>query len=172
MATLQEVIDKLHLIPLEGEGGMFYRPYETEEWIKANEFENRNTARPIGNSIYYLLTPNSFSSMHVLLSDEIWFHHSGPSINMLLVNENGSEIKVLGPNVDKGELPQIVVPKGTFQGAMMKDDGEYSLMSTYSSPSYCDSDYRISSYEELKPLLSDESHEELLRKLTGEIRFL
>lgn len=172
MSKLQDVIEKLHLVPLVGEGGMFYRPYETKEWIKGNTFENRTTDRPISNTIYYLLTPNSFSSMHVLLSDEVWFYHDGPSVELLLINEKGSEVKILGPHVEKGELPQIVVEKGTFQGAKMKDFGEYTLMSTSTSPSYCDTDYRRASFEELKPLLTNKDHEKLLKELTGEIKFI
>lgn len=172
MLKLDEIIEKLELEPLEGEGGMWVRAYQSDEFIGANTFDGRITDRPICNTIYFLLTPNSFSHMHKLVSDEIWYYHMGPSLKMLLVYPDGtSEIKVLGPKIDKGELPQITVRRGTYQGAKMKSKGEYTLVSTSESPAYQDVDYTIGTYDELKKLVKDRKCRKLLKELTGEIKF-
>lgn len=174
MTPLNEIIEKLHLIPLEGEGGMWARVYESDEYVKSSDFPNRKEDRPICNTIYYLITPNSFSSMHKLANDEVWYYHMGSSVELLFVYPDGkSEIKVLGNDIASGEQPQIYSVRGTYVGARMKDKNiEYSLLSTSEAPAYRDSDYTIASYDELRPLLSDDKHEELLKVLTGEIKFI
>lgn len=172
MTSIDEVIQKLGLSPLVGEGGMWARVYASDEYVKANEFKTRDTDRPICNTIYFLLTPNSFSSMHKLKSDEIWYYHMGPSLKMLLINEDGTcETKVLGPHIEKGERPQIVVKRGTWQGATMAEDDEYTLVSTSEAPAYCDSDYTLGTFDELKDMVESKDIE-LLRRLTGEIKFI
>lgn len=172
MTNINEIIEKLHLVPLIGEGGMWARVYASDEYVKANEFIGRDSDRPICNTIYFLLTNNSFSSMHKLKSDEIWYYHMGPSLKMLLINEDGtSSIKILGPNIDKGERPQIAIKRGTWQGATMIEDGEYTLVSTSEAPSYCDSDYTLGTYDELKDFVKEDEIE-LLKRLTGEIKFI
>ena len=171
MLSVDEVIKQLDLKPLVGEGGMYKREYESDEIMKANMYANRDTDRLLYNTIYYLLTPSSFSSMHKLVSDEVWYYHMGPSLKMLLIYPNGeSEVKILGTNIDKGERPQITIKRGTWQGTTMAEDGEYTLVSTSNCPSYCDSDYTLGTYEMLKDKVRPDQLE-LLRRLTGEIKF-
>ena len=60
----KDVIELLGLEPLPHEGGYFYQTY--------NLTENDRSDRPIATAIYYLLTPDDFSAMHRLDSDEIY----------------------------------------------------------------------------------------------------
>ena len=97
MIPLEDVIRILELKPLTGEGGMFAQPYASDEVVRGGTFEGRPTDRPLSTSIYYLLTPNTFSCMHRLVTDEIWYHHAGPAARMLLIYPDGrSEVKLLG----------------------------------------------------------------------------
>ena len=184
MIPIEDVIRILNLKPLTGEGGMWSQAFVSDETVTAGTFEGRDTDRPLYGSIYYLITPSSFSCMHKLSSDEIWYHHSGPAVKLLLIHPDGkSEIKFLGQNLLAGEMPQIRVPRGTWQGCIMNEDeglthmgddeghthmGEstYTLMSTSMSPKYQDSEYIAGTFEELKEFVADDEIE-LLKRLTA-----
>ena len=53
-----DIINRLKLTPLDGEGGYFRFLHEFGEG---------------SGSIYYLVTDDSFSHLHALSSDELWF---------------------------------------------------------------------------------------------------
>ena len=175
MIPIEDVIRILNLKPLTGEGGMWSQAFVSDETVTAGTFEGRDTDRPLYGSIYYLITPSSFSCMHKLSSDEIWYHHSGPAVKLLLIHPDGkSEIKLLGQNLLAGEMPQIRVQRGTWQGCIMNEDeglthmGEstYTLMSTSMAPKYQDSEYIAGTFEELKEFVADDEIE-LLKRLTA-----
>ena len=172
MNTLDEVIDKLHLQPLTSEGGMWAQTYRSSEIIPDGLIGDRVGDREICGSIYYLLTPQSFSSMHKLTGDELWFHHLGPALQFLIIYPDHSEIQILGSDIANGEKPQLLIPRGTYFGAKMKEEGEFTLASTVMSPAYDDSDFESGSYELLEPLLTDSQHKNLLKQLTGQIKYL
>lgn len=168
MTDLKDVIAVLGLRPLVGEGGMWSQVYVSDENVSAGEFTGRDTDRPVCATIHFLLTPDSFSCMHRLVTDEVWYHHCGPAAKLLLIHPDGtSETKLLGSDLLNGELPQICVPRGTWQGCVMNEAGPYTLMSTSMSPSYQDSDFTAGTYEELSRFVSPDELE-LLRKLTSE----
>jgi len=167
MIPKEEVIRILNLKPLIGEGGLWSQPYVSDEIIKANTSPDR----PVCSTIHFLLTPSMFSCMHRLKSDETWYHHSGPAVELLLIHEDGSsEVKVLGQDLLHGELPQITVKRNTWEGCRMKEDGEYTLLSTCVSPAYQDSDFEKGDYEELKTQIKEE-YLPLLKALTEEPRY-
>lgn len=171
--TKEYIIKELNLVPLIGEGGMWTQPYRAQQILPKGVLGYEEEDRPICSTIYYMLTPDSFSCMHRLTIDENWFYHEGPAVKLLLIGPEGkAEVKVLGTDLEKGERPQISVPRGTWQGALMAGEGEYTLMSTSTSPAYLDCDYTKGSFEELEAAAKDEETRELLRKLTGELRYL
>ena len=168
MIPLETVIRTLDLKPLVGEGGLWSQPYVSDETLMAGTLEGRPTDRPVASTIHYLLTPASFSCMHLLVSDEVWYHHAGPAAEMLLVYPDGhSEVRLLGQDLTAGERPQISVPRGVWQGCRMASDGPYTLMSTSMAPAYQDTDFTAGTYEALAPL-TEAGHLELLRHLTAE----
>jgi predicted cupin superfamily sugar epimerase len=168
MMPLEDVIDALKLVPLVGEGGMWSQPYSSDEDIPGGLLENRPTDRPVCSTIHFLLTPQSFSCMHRLVTDEVWYHHCGPAVKLLLIYADGtSEVKLLGQDLLNGERPQITVPRGTWQGAALALDGPYTLMSTSMAPAYQESDFETASYEELASFV-DKENQPLLKRLTSE----
>lgn len=149
----EDVIRILNLKPLLNEGGYINELYRGE---MVNGRESYGT-------IYYLLTPKCCSIMHKLDADEIWYHHEGPALKMLLIYEDHSEILLLGKNYEKGERPQVKVPAGVYQGSLMAEDGPYTLVSTSMSPAYDIAYFEAGSYEQLK----DKTDQlDLLKKLT------
>ena len=105
---IESIIEKLKLVPLTGEGGMYRYLYAGEKDAAGRESYS---------SIYYLLTEHSFSHMHRLKTDEIYHYYMGDGLELLLLYPDGtSEIKVLGTRLSDGEVPQFRVPAGVWQG--------------------------------------------------------
>ncbi|MBQ6314937.1 MAG: cupin domain-containing protein [Mogibacterium sp.] len=168
MIPLEDIIRELDLRHLTDEGGLWAQGYVSDETVAAGTLDGRNTDRPLYGTIYYLLTPASCSLMHLLVTDEIWYHHAGPAVRLLLIYPDGSsEIRLLGQDILNGERPQICVPRGTWQGGVMASDGEYTLMSTQMAPAYQQEDFTAGTFEELREFVREE-HLDLLRRLTSE----
>jgi predicted cupin superfamily sugar epimerase len=117
----RQVIELLGLVPLLPEGG-----HVGETYRDAN-----------ASAIYYLLEQPDFSGLHTLAHVEIWAHHTGAPMRMLLIDPHGfiSE-PVLGADLASGERPQIVVPAGTWQAA--EPMGPWTLVTTVVAPPYAD----------------------------------
>lgn len=149
----EEIIKKLNLEPLIPEGGYVRSMYRGKN---VNDRESYGT-------IYYLLTPDAVSRMHKLEDDEIWYYHDGPALEMYLIYEDHDEVRYLGKDLMKNEEPQIRVEAGVYMGAHMKENGEYTLVSTSMTPAYIDEEFSLGSYD----LLKDKSnHLQLLELLT------
>ncbi len=59
----KEVIEKLKLKPHPGEGGYFLETYRSNEKMMVN-YDKTNNERNYSTAIYYLITPDNFSSLH------------------------------------------------------------------------------------------------------------
>ncbi len=152
--TKDEVIEKLGMVPLLPEGG-YVRELHKGKMVNG---------RPAYSSIYYLLTPDTVSRMHKLEDDELWFYHDGQTVELYLIYDDHDELRYLGKDLEKNEELQIRVPGGVYMGAHMKDDGEYSLVSTVMTPGYIDEEFVLGTYDELK---DRSSRPELLKILTS-----
>lgn len=135
--TAQEVIQRLSLEPLEGEGG-YYR--------FAHAFRGAD-GTPLAGTIWYLVVPGSFSSLHWLATDEVWYHCLGDSLEQLVLAPDGSwSTRRLGKDLANGECPMSVVPGGFWQGTKLADPAApgygYALCCTAMSPPYNPADYR------------------------------
>ena len=179
----KDVIRILELEPLMGEGGLWKKSCFSDETLPGGVMAGYPIDRPLYGAIYYLLTPGTFSCMHRLTTDEIWYHHSGPAVKLLLIHPDGtSEVTILGQDLLKGERPQIRVRRGTWQGAAMDpesrglvaghmtDEEVFTLMSTSMAPEYLACDYEAGTYEELKDHV-DEDNLALLKFLTGSVKY-
>ncbi len=71
----------------------------------------------------------------------------------------------MGDNLPSGQRTQLVVPKGTWQGAMVVE-GEhgYAFMGTTMAPGFEFEDFELGARESL--LLRFPQHETLIRELT------
>jgi len=172
LLPLKDVIRLLDLKPLVGEGGLWKQTYLSDETLPASVLPGRTTDRLTGSAIHFLLTPETFSCMHRLESDEIWYFHMGASVEMLLLYPDGTAaIEVLGHDLLSGQRLQLTVPKGTWMGAQLHEKGEYGLLSTSMAPGYADCEFEAASFDALLPLLTDPAQESMLRRLTGEPRY-
>src|SRR5581483_11176343 len=93
-------------------------------------------------AIYYLLTPDTVSAMHRLATDEIFHFYLGDPVEMLQLRPDGSHrVAILGPDLDAGQRPQIVVPRGVWQGARLVPGGRFALLGTTVAPGFDYADY-------------------------------
>ena len=137
--NVAKVIKKLKLKPLKPEGGLFCETYRSKERIGIG-----GKKRDLSTAIYYLLRKGEVCKIHRLKSDEIWHFYFGDPVNLYLLYPDGtSEKKVLGTNILKGQVPQVVVPKMTFQKAKLKRGGKFALMGTTVSPGFDIEDFDL-----------------------------
>jgi predicted cupin superfamily sugar epimerase len=136
-----ELIAKLGLKPLPIEGGYFAETYRSDETIPASALRiGRDKA--VSSAIYYLLTPDTISRMHRLTSDEVFHFYAGDAVEMLMLSADGvSEVVTIGSDIEAGQRPQVVVPRGVWQGCRLTAGGEWALMGTTVAPAFDHEDF-------------------------------
>ena len=158
MFTAEEIVKHLGLEPLVGEGGMYRSTYNCD---------TRWEGAPLGGAIYYLLHGKAFSHFHVLTGDEVWFFHRGDPVDLVTLWPDGThKVTRLGNALDKGEVPQALVPRGVWMGACLVPGGDYALMSTSTTPGYTEGSYTHGDREALAAGWPGAA--EWIRRLTGE----
>ncbi len=120
---VSEVIRKYGLSPLEGEGGYF-------------RFVSSFSSLDAG-FIYYLITPESFSSLHRLSSDELWFFLEGGRAQQIIYDEDRGEKHEL---ILSEDCRHSLVRAGLWQATRLVS-GEYALFSTVMCPRFSSSMY-------------------------------
>jgi len=147
----REIIDALGLEPLPVEGGYFRRTYESDLWTGgADAPEGGKARRRLATAIYYLVTGDEFSAMHRLASDEIFHFYLGDPVEMLRLYPDGSgDVTIIGPDLARGMQPQVVVPRGVWQGARLVPGGRFALLGTTVSPGFEYDDYEHGDREAL-----------------------
>ena len=116
MITPEEIISRLGLEPHPGEGGYFVETYRAAERLAAGALDRRyGGERSVGTAIYFLLTRETSSAMHLLQSDEVFHFYLGDPVEMLHLYPDGhGEVALLGPGISGDIRPQIVVPRGVW----------------------------------------------------------
>ncbi|MFH1368976.1 MAG: cupin domain-containing protein [Elusimicrobiota bacterium] len=145
MDKISQIRKLLKLKPLLDEGGFFHETYRSEDKIGPMSLPKRyKGARNYSTCVYYLLTQDSFSSMHRIHSDEIFHFYLGDPVEMLQLLPNGKgRIVTLGPEIFKGMKPQVIVKKNIWQGAKLIEDGKYALLGTTVAPGFDYTDFEI-----------------------------
>lgn len=117
------------------EGG-WYR----ETWRSAVEFEpdGYDGTRASATAIYFLLSPGEESRPHRVRSAEIWLWHSGGPLTL----EYDEQSVDLGPDVQAGQQPQVVIPPGAWQAARPAG-AEPVLVSCIVSPGFDFADFTM-----------------------------
>jgi predicted cupin superfamily sugar epimerase len=124
--TVQEIIRKLNLVPLPGEGGYYRRTWHSVD----------------GTAIYYLLSPeeNGFSAFHRLEGVEIYHFYAGDPVQLILLSREDTPERIrkviLGNRIERNEHPQYIVPAGRIQGSRLLPGGKWALLGTTMAPPY------------------------------------
>ena len=163
------VIERLGLEPLPGEGGYYRESYRSEESLSAEALPNRYAGgRRLGSAIYFLLTdgPQGFSAWHRLPTDEIYHFYLGDPVGLRLLHPGGAgEQIVLGPDLEAGQRPQALAPRGSWQGSRLLPGGRWALLGTTMAPGFDWSDFELAEAAELLQGWPDQERQirELLR---------
>lgn len=139
----EEIIARLGLVPHPAEGGWFRETWRAAEAVAPAGLPARYTgARSHGTAIYYLLTPQTFSHLHRLKSDEVFHFYLGDPVEQVHLRPDGSADRVvLGTDLAAGALPQVVVPAGVWQGARLVPGGSVALLGCTVAPGFEFADY-------------------------------
>ena len=166
LLTADDVINMLGLIAHPKEGGFYRETYRSSESIPRKGLPIRYVQeKPFSTCIYYLLTPETCSRIHRLHSDEIFHFYCGDPVTMLQLHSQGEgEIITLGNDLTKGEIPQVLVPKGVWQGAFLNPEGSFALLGTTVAPGFDFEDYEEGERHKIVDLYPD--FEELITRLT------
>jgi predicted cupin superfamily sugar epimerase len=160
--TAEQIIELFGMKPLPGEGGYYVETYRSREKIARIGLTERN----FGSAILYLLTPDTFSALHRLRSDEIFHFYLGDTVTMLQLHPDGTgEVITLGQDILNGQRVQVTVPKDTWQGCMLNEGGRFALMGTTVAPAFEFADFEAASRDKLLKQYTD--HRDLIVRLCG-----
>ncbi|HOP05848.1 MAG TPA: cupin domain-containing protein [candidate division Zixibacteria bacterium] len=148
--TAEEIIKLLNLQPHPLEGGYFVESYRSDEFASKDSAAWHSTLKAYSTAIYYLLTPDTFSAMHRLPTDEVFHFYLGDPVTMLQLYPDGSSREIrLGQDLLYGQQVQVVVPKGVWQGMFLNPGGAYALLGTTMAPGFDYDDYEAGECERL-----------------------
>lgn len=133
-------VERLELEP-HPEGGFFKETYRSS---LSTEFTGFSSERNVSTGIYFLLTAGNFSAFHRIKSDEMWHFYAGDGLSIFVIHENGKaeEIK-LGLDLEKGEVPQAVVPANCWFASKVKEGGAYGLVGCTVAPGFDFRDFEM-----------------------------
>lgn len=148
----RDIIQKLGLAPLPLEGGFF-----RQTWMSSTKLPG---GRSVGSAIYFLLTESGFSALHRLPTDEVWLFHAGDVIEhvSLVAGSDEPEIALIGSDVLNGQVAQLLVKGGKWQGARLAPPAEvgrpgaergWALISCTMAPAWDDREFTLGSRDEL-----------------------
>ena len=121
----QDVVKMLGLEP-HPEGG-WYR----ETW----RAEAPEGGRAAGTAIYYLLEKGQISRWHRVDAAEIWHWYAGAALELCIAPVGGApSAALLGPDLQAGQHPQIIVPKDHWQSA--RSLGDWTLVGCTVAPGF------------------------------------
>jgi uncharacterized protein len=167
MHSAQQIIDCLRLQPLTIEGAYFRETYRSPLSITFGALPAEYPGdRNASTCIYYLLTPDTFSAIHRVKSDEIFHFYAGDPVEMLELHPDGTARTVIISNdLAAGSEPQHVVPAGVWQGCRLAPGGKnWALMGCTVAPGFDYADFELA---ERAPLIAAHpQYEKLIKALT------
>ncbi len=94
-------------------------------------FRDANPAgRAHSTAIYFLLKAGEMSRWHRVDAAEAWHWYRGAALALTI----GKSRHILGPAIENGERPQLIVPAGHWQ--MAQPLGDYTLVGCTVAPGF------------------------------------
>ena len=163
--TAADWIASLRLQP-HPEGGFYRETYRAKDVIAADHLPARfGGPRACSTAIYFLLPGNQVSVFHRIKSDEIWHFYAGGAITLTLIHADARlEEHRLGPDPERGESFQALVPAGCWYGAVVDDPTGYALVGGTVAPGFDFADFELADRQML--LASFPQHRPAILRLT------
>ena len=151
MNEIEGIIKKLNLKPLPDEGGYFRETYRSkisaQVWFKNDK---EAVSRNFGTAIYYLVTPDSFSALHKVKSDEMFHFYAGDPVEIIQIFEGGKTRKIImGSDFINNQEPQVLVSAGVWQGTRLQEGGKWALLGTTVAPGFEFIDFELGNKNKL-----------------------
>ena len=89
-----------------------------------------NAGRAHSTAIYFLLKAGESSRWHRVDAAEAWHFYRGAPLELRI----GKALHILGPEIEKGQQPQLIVPPGAWQAA--RSLGDYTLVGCTVAPGF------------------------------------
>ncbi|MGU3293810.1 cupin domain-containing protein [Williamsia sp. M5A3_1d] len=151
MSELPDWAQHLDLQP-HPEGGWFHETWRSDLVVPESVLAAATGPggyvgdRAAGTAILFLLPAGVESAWHTVRGAEIWLHHRGAPVELVLGGAGDAPgdatAIVLGPDIIGGQTPQSVVPPGVWQRARSTDD-EASLVSCIVVPGFDFADFAL-----------------------------
>lgn len=152
MSDLADLIIKKYQMIEHPEGGYFVETYRSPLKVSTP-----NGERSASTAIYFLLKKGDKSHFHRLTSDEGWHFYLGDTLRLMEITPSGETKETLiGPNIEKGEVLQYIVPAGHWFAS--ESTGEFSFVGCTVAPGFEFADFEMatsSQMEELFPGLDE-----------------
>lgn len=165
--NIEYLISELKLIP-HPEGGFYKEVYRSNGVLPQAALGNQfDGDRNFCTSIFFLLTGTNFSAFHRLKQDEIWHFYKGSSLYVHEISPDGQYTKhVLGLDIQKGQIPQLVIPAGSWFGSEVssKNADDFSFVGCTVAPGFDFSDFDLPSRVGLIKLFPQ--HSSIIHHLT------
>jgi len=164
--TAESIIKLYDMKLLPGEGGYYTETYRSSEVLDASSLPARyGSDKAHSTAIFYLLTPDTQSRMHRVLTDEIFHFYLGDPVQMVQLFPDGtSKVLFLGHDLQAGQVVQTIVPAWVWQGAYLLEGGNFALMGTTVAPGFDFSDHEIGDRQTLLDLYP--KHRDMITSLT------
>ena len=146
--SAQELVKYLELQPLADEGGFFRQIYLSAHTVKNADLRPSPYPageHPLGTVIYFLMTPEAFSALHLLATDETLLFIAGDPVDTLLLYPDGSVREItIGPDLARGHYLNFTVPAGVWQGHSIRKQGRhgYAMFNAFMSPGFTWQDFK------------------------------
>ena len=163
--TAAEWIESLRLLA-HPEGGFYRETYRAQDVIAGVHLPARfRGPRACSTAIYFLLPGDQVSALHRIKADEIWHFYAGTPLTLTLIHPDGRlEMPRLGPDPERGESFQVLVPAGCWYGAAVDDPAGYALVGGTVAPGFDFADFELADRETL--LASFPEHRQTILRLT------
>jgi predicted cupin superfamily sugar epimerase len=141
-SELPVIAKQLDLIP-HIEGGWYRETWTTGATVHPPGYRG---SRSTATAIYYLADAARTSRWHRVLSDELWLWHHGSPLRLSLGGTGASPAEQenvhLGPDIEAGQHPQVLIPANTWQRCRPLGT-EHTLVSCVVSPGFDYADFTI-----------------------------
>lgn len=157
---IREVLD----LQPHPEGGAFREVYRSADLVA---HPTAGEQRSAGTAIYFLLSGGEFSAFHEVASDETWHLYSGGPLEIHTINQDGVySLHHLGMNLAEGQRPQLTIPAGVLQAAILPAGVPFALCGCTVAPGFDFADFSMPPRADLLALHPE--HHDIITRLTRE----
>lgn len=92
-------------------------------------------ARPYATALYFLVTPEAPVRLHRIRADQLYHHHLGGALDVLMLHADGTgQVAAVGGDLKAGMRPQLLIPGGTFHAARLRGAAPWGLLGSTEWP--------------------------------------